>query len=141
MPATSTPSHTGLGVESGTFEYENDRRYDKPEDRARIENQARNYDTEQAHTDNPTPEVGPAIIDPRGNVLGGNSREMTTKRVYKLHPENAAALRRSLAERAETFGIPADEIASMDSMKRPQLYREIDPDTSRRQIRRNSFDF
>lgn len=121
-------SHTGLGVESGTFEYENDRRYDKPEDRARIENQARNYDTEQAHTDNPTPEVGPAIIDPRGNVLGGNSREMTTKRVYELHPENAAALRRSLAERAETFGIPADEIASMDSMKRPQLYREIDPE-------------
>lgn len=120
-------SHVGLGEKNPTFEYVNDRRYDKPEDRERIENQARNYDTAQAHTDNPTPEVGPSIIDTRGNVIGGNSREMTTKRVYAYHPENARALRKSLKDRAEQLGIPAEQIAAVDSMKRPQLYREIDP--------------
>ena len=62
------------------------------------------------------------MIDPDGNVLGGNSRAMILDRVYSDNPAGAEAYRAELARRAPRYGIDPALVAGM---KRPVLVREL----------------
>ncbi len=72
---------------------------------------------------NPDALNGPPIMNQDHIVLGGNSRTMSMQRVYKHHPENAAAYKEYLADNAHQMGFtPAD----LDDMKEPILVRVVD---------------
>jgi hypothetical protein len=75
---------------------------------------------------NPDATNGPPIITPEGIVLGGNSRVMSTQRVYANHPESAAAYKEYLTKQADTFGFSAEEVSKF---KAPLLVREYKPET------------
>src|SRR3569833_2713513 len=80
------------------------------------------FDPRYHITDNPDATNGPLVIDPAGNVLGGNGRKMILDRVYASNPKGAQAYRNLLKAKAGQFGV---DPAAVDAMKQPVLVREI----------------
>lgn len=79
-----------------------------------------NYDPNFTLSDAPGPEHGPPMVTPDGIVLGGNSRAMSTIRLYR--EGNGDGYRKALLERASQLGLKPEEI---EAVKEPILVREI----------------
>jgi hypothetical protein len=90
------------------------------EAQARVIDQAQNYDTAYTINTNPDAVNGPPVVTPDGIVLGGNSRAMSTQRVYSSGKGDN--YRNQLKSNAQQFGV---DPAVIDGMKRPVLVREI----------------
>lgn len=90
------------------------------EAQARVIQQAQNYDPRYTVNTNPDAVNGPPIVTPDGTVLGGNSRTMSTQRLYSRGQGNA--YRNYLSENAQQFGISPEAVGKM---RNPVLVREI----------------
>jgi hypothetical protein len=101
------------------------------EAQARVIEQAQNYDPRYTVNTNPDAVNGPPIVTPDGIVLGGNSRTMSTQRLYSRG--QADGYRQYLSSNAQQFGL---DPTAIDSMQHPILVREVpsppDLDTARR---------
>ena len=86
----------------------------------RVIQQAQNYDPRYTVNTNPDAVNGPPIVTPDGTVLGGNSRTMSTQRLYARGQGDA--YREYLSDNAQQFGIDPEAI---DRMHNPVLVREI----------------
>ncbi len=86
----------------------------------RVIQQAQNYDPRYTVNTNPDAVNGPPIVTPDGTVLGGNSRTMSTQRLYARGQGDD--YRNYLINNAQQFGIDPEAI---DKMKNPVLVREI----------------
>jgi len=106
------------------YQFRNDRDYSNPVNKERVvvNSKGDTFDPVYLLADSPDATNGAPIIEPNGNVLGGNSRAMILDRVYKHNPAGAAAYRAELASRAPQLGIDPEQIAGM---KRPVLVREL----------------
>jgi hypothetical protein len=117
-------SHNPITFEENPdYQLRNDRNYRDPRNAERILEQVAEFDPAYLINDNPTANDGPPVIAPSGDVLGGNSRQMTLARVYAQRPEAAQEYRDLLAKKAAQFGIDPAEIAAM---RQPVLVREVD---------------
>ena len=118
-----TPSHNAetfapnpsypLGVQERTY-------HTSKEAQARVIQQAQNYDPRFTINTNPDAVNGPPIVTPDGTVLGGNSRTMSTQRLYERGQGDT--YREYLRKNASQFGISPDAV---DKMEKPVLVREI----------------
>lgn len=86
----------------------------------RVIQQAQNYEPSYTVNTNPDAVNGPPIILPDGTVLGGNSRAMSTIRLYSSG--KGEAYRNAVAEKAQQFGLDPEAVRGM---KEPVLVREI----------------
>lgn len=101
------------------------------EAQARVIEQAQNYDPRYTVNTNPDAVNGPPIVTPDGFVLGGNSRTMSTQRLYSRgQGENYRAYLRS---NAEQFGLDPNAI---DRLENPVLVREVSKPTDTESARR-----
>lgn len=91
------------------------------EAQSRVIQQAQNYDPAYTVNTNPDAVNGPPIITPDGTVLGGNSRAMSTQRLYA--DGKGDAYREVLKRDAATYGLKPEQVASM---KEPVLVRQIE---------------
>jgi GGDEF domain-containing protein len=90
------------------------------EAQARVIQQAQSYDPDYTVNTNPDAVNGPPVVTQNGTVLGGNSRAMSTARLY-AHGDPTAYVR-ALQERASQFGI---EPAAISKFRQPVLVREV----------------
>jgi hypothetical protein len=101
------------------------------EAQARIIQQSQNYDPRYTVNTNPDAVNGPPVVTPDGTVLGGNSRTMSTQRLYTRG--QGAVYKDYLRENASQFGLQPEAV---DAMKKPVLVREVatppDVDAARR---------
>lgn len=110
------------------YPYTNDRRYEsEPQYQTQVINRSKStgpepFDPRQLINTSPTIDTGPPAVTEDGLALGGNSRAMIAKRVYRNNPEGAEAYRKVLTEDAASIGIDPAEVAKM---KNPVLVREI----------------
>ena len=109
-----------------------ERAYDtSKEAQARVIEQSQNY--EPAYTVNTNPDAvnGPPVIADNGMVLGGNSRSMSTIRMYR--DGDASAYRAALKAHAADFGLSPDDV---DRMKEPVLVRQVNTPADKESLRR-----
>ena len=121
--ASLTPSHNPQTFAKNPKYPEGvqERAYDtSKEAQNRVIQQAQKYDPNYTINTNPDAVNGPPIITPDGIVLGGNSRAMSTARLYKAGSGNK--YKSALLAQAETFGLDKEAIRSM---KEPVLVREV----------------
>jgi hypothetical protein len=98
-----------------------ERTYDtSKEAQARVIQQTQNYDPSYTINTNPDAVNGPPVITPDGTVLGGNSRAMSTQRLYKSG--KGKHYKSALVAQAPTFGLNQEAIRLM---KEPVLIREV----------------
>lgn len=121
--ADLVPSHNPetFAVNKDYPEGVQERAYDKSKEaQARVIEQAQNY--EPAYTVNTNPDAvnGPPVITPDGTVLGGNSRTMSTVRLYR--EGNGDVYRNALREQAGEYGLKPEDV---DGMKEPVLVRQV----------------
>lgn len=119
------PSHHGATFEANPqFGLKNDRDYKNAVNQGKIiSGSGEKFDPRYHVTDNPDASNGPAVLDDKGNVLGGNGRTMMLQRVFQSNTKGAASYRSLLDERAAQFGI---DPASYAHMKQPVLTRVLD---------------
>jgi hypothetical protein len=86
----------------------------------RVIQQAQNYDPRYTVNNNPDAVNGPPIVTPDGTVLGGNSRTMSTQRLYARGEGDT--YRDYLRDNAQQFGLSPEAV---DKMQNPMLVREI----------------
>jgi hypothetical protein len=86
----------------------------------RVIQQAQNYEPRYTVNTNPDAVNGPPIVTPDGTVLGGNSRTMSTQRLYARGQGDD--YRNYLINNAQQFEIDPEAI---DKMQNPVLVREI----------------
>jgi ddrB-like ParB superfamily domain/Large polyvalent protein associated domain 22 len=108
-----------------------ERAYDtSKEAQGRVIQQAQNYDPRYTVNTNPDAVNGPPIVTPEGVVLGGNSRAMSTQRLYA---KDGSAYKDSLKEQAAAYGFTPEQV---EGMKKPVLVRQVEspatPDEARR---------
>lgn len=122
--ADLTPSHNPLTFAKNPA-YPADiqeRAYDtSKEAQSRVIEQTQRYDPNYTINTNPDAVNGPPIITPDGVVLGGNSRTMSTQRLYKAGEGNR--YKNALLAQAQTFGLDKEAIRGM---KEPILVREVE---------------
>jgi uncharacterized protein YdcH (DUF465 family) len=87
----------------------------------RVIDQAQNYDPAYTVNTNPDAVNGPPVITPDGTVLGGNSRAMSTQRVYA--EGRGGTYRDALRRDAAAYGLTPEQVVGM---KYPVLVRQID---------------
>jgi hypothetical protein len=106
------------------YEHQNDRDYKNNKEISSlvVERSGPLFDPSYPAGESHTAENGAPVIDPRGNVLGGNSRAMTLGRVYESNPEGAAAYKAALRERATSHGLKPEDV---DRFQKPVLVREL----------------
>jgi hypothetical protein len=131
---TLTPSHDPLtfaknpnypqGVQERAY-------HSSKEAQMRVIDQEQKYDPAFTLSDDPTGQNGPAITTPDGTVLGGNSRVMTSQRLY-AHG-NGDIYKNALIDKAAQFGLDPEQIRGM---QKPTLVREIDAPQSADELRR-----
>lgn len=119
-------SHDPFNFEaSPAYHYLNNRDYSDPvnQERVVVNSLPSRFDPAYLLTDNPDAVNGPPVIEPNGNVLGGNNRTMILERVYRTpdHP-GAGAYKQRLIARASLFGIRPADVRDMDQ---PVLVREL----------------
>lgn len=90
------------------------------EAQARVIQQAQNYQPEYTVNTNPDAVNGPPVVTPDGTVLGGNSRTMSTQRIYLR--DEGQAYRDYLKRNASQFGL---DPAKVDELQKPVLVREV----------------
>jgi hypothetical protein len=101
-----------------------ERRYDLSKDaQQRVIQQAQTYDPSFTINTNPDAVNGPPIVTTNSTVLGGNSRVMSTQRIYRAGKGDA--YRNRLVQSAEVFGLKPDEV---QKFKEPVLVRVLDRD-------------
>jgi hypothetical protein len=101
------------------------------EAQSRVIQQAQNYDPAYTVNTNPDAVNGPPVITPDGTVLGGNSRAMSTQRLYA--EGNGDAYRETLKRDAATYGLKPEHV---DGMKEPVLVRQIERPANVEEARR-----
>lgn len=101
------------GVQERTY-------HSSKEAQARIIQQAQNYDPRYTVNTNPDAVNGPPIVTKDGIVLGGNSRTMSTQRLYAAG--RGDVYKNALMNQAQSFGLDRNAIAGM---KKPILVREV----------------
>jgi hypothetical protein len=131
---TLTPSHDPMtfaknpnypeGVQERAY-------HSSKEAQNRVIQQAQNYDPGYTVNTDPTGSNGPAIITPDGTVLGGNSRVMSTDRLYRSGQGDV--YKNELIKQAGQFGLDPEQIRGM---KNPHLVREIEAPSSQEELRR-----
>lgn len=98
----------------------------------RVIKMAQNYDPAYTINTNPDAVNGPPVIASDGIVLGGNSRAMSTERLYRSGKGNQ--YKGALLAQAEQFGLDKEAIRKME---RPVLVRELtEPPENYDQLRR-----
>jgi len=97
----------------------------------RVIEQAQNYDPAYTVNTNQDAVNGPPVITPDGTVLGGNSRAMSTQRVYAAG--QGETYRDALKRDAASYGLTADQV---DAMKQPVLVRQVERPGSLDEARR-----
>lgn len=121
--ASIRPSHDPVTFEkvSGYPEGVQERNYDTDKDaQVAVIQHTQDYDPNFTLSDAPGPEHGPPMVTGDGVVLGGNSRAMSTMRLYR--EGRGDAYRNALLARASQLGLdPAD----FKDMKEPVLVREL----------------
>src|SRR5207245_9532298 len=88
------------------------------EAQARVIQQAQNYDPRYTVNTNPDAVNGPPIVTPDGTVLSGNSRTMSTQRLYERGQGDT--YRDYLRKNAQQFGLDPKAI---DKIEKPVLVR------------------
>jgi DdrB-like nuclease len=88
----------------------------------RVVQQAQNYDPNYTINTNPDAVNGPPIVTKDGVVLGGNSRTMSTQRIYAAGKGDA--YKNELMRQAGSFGLDPQAIGNMN---KPVLVREVTP--------------
>jgi hypothetical protein len=131
---TLTPSHDPMtfaknpnypeGVQERAY-------HSSKEAQNRVIQQAQNYDPGYTVNTDPTGSNGPAIVTPDGTVLGGNSRVMSTDRLYRSGQGDV--YKNELIKQAGQFGLDPEQIRAM---KNPHLVREIEAPSSQEELRR-----
>lgn len=104
------------------YQLRNDRIYSDKTNSERILRDEASFEPAFHITDTPTAADGPPIIDPNGNVLGGNRRAIVLQRVIAKKPLNFARYKKQLIAKAANFGLDPKAIGSMKS---PMLVREV----------------
>jgi hypothetical protein len=108
-----------------------ERAYDtSKEAQNRVIQQAQNYDPRYTVNTNPDAVNGPPVVTPDGTVLGGNSRAMSTQRLYA---EDGSAYKEALKEQASAYGFTPEQV---DGMKKPVLVRQVDAPATEDDARR-----
>lgn len=97
----------------------------------RVIQQAQNYDPAYTVNTNPDAVNGPPVITLDGTVLGGNSRAMSTQRLYA--DGKGDAYRETLKRDAATYGLKPEQV---DGLKEPVLVRQIERPESVEDARR-----
>jgi hypothetical protein len=101
-----------------------ERRYDLSKDaQQRVIQQAQTYDPSFTINTNPDAVNGPPIVTTNSTVLGGNSRVMSTQRIYR--EGKGDPYRNRLVQSAEAFGLKPEEV---QKFKEPVLVRVLDRD-------------
>lgn len=99
-----------------------ERAYDtSKEAQQRVIEQSQKYDPNYTINTNPDAVNGPPVVTPDGVVLGGNSRAMSTQRLYRAGEGNR--YKSALLAQAGTFGLDKEAIRGM---KEPVLVREVE---------------
>jgi hypothetical protein len=98
-----------------------ERRYEEQEPKSRVIYQGDNYDHRYTVNTNPDAVNGPPVITPDGIVLGGNSRAMSTARMYN-GADGGAAYKQAIMDQAKQFGLDPAEVAKM---RKPVLVRQV----------------
>lgn len=99
-----------------------ERDYEKSKEaQARVISQGQQYDPAYTVNTNPDTVNGPPVVTPDGVVLGGNSRTMSTQRMYA--ETDGAGYRQALRDQAGQFGLKPEQV---DQMKKPVLVRQVD---------------
>lgn len=132
--ADLTPSHdpVSFAKNAGYPEGVQERAYDtSKEAQARVIDQAQNYEPAYTVNSNPDAVNGPPVITPDGIVLGGNSRAMSTIRLYR--DGNGDVYRDALRHSAGSFGLDPEDV---DGMKEPVLVRQVQAPASVGAMRR-----
>ena len=108
-----------------------ERAYDtSKEAQNRVIQQAQNYDSRYTINTNPDAVNGPPVITPDGLVLGGNSRAMSTQRLYA---SDGSAYKKALKEQAAAYGFTPEQV---EAMKNPVLVRQVESPASADEARR-----
>lgn len=116
-------SHNAQSFEANPrFAHKNERDYSQVENAARVVSGAQNFQSEFVHTDSPTAELGPTILDADRNVLGATNRTMMQQRIYAAGGPRAEQLRADTIAAAKKFGVPEAEISRF---KNPLLTRQL----------------
>lgn len=97
------------------------------EEQMKVIGNAQKYDPAMTVNDDPTAVGGPPIVTPNGIALGGNSRVMSTQRLYDQASNGKgfsepSTYRDMLQAKASQYGLDPAEIAKM---KKPVLVREV----------------
>ncbi len=103
------------GVQERTY-------HSSKEAQARVIQQSQNYDPNYTVNTNPDAVNGPPIVTKDGIVLGGNSRTMSTQRLYAAG--RGDAYKSELLRQAGNFGL---DPAAIQGMQKPVLVREVAP--------------
>ena len=117
------PSHDPMNFEptEGYPEGVQERDYQRDKDaQLAVIQHTQGYDPDFTLSDNPGPENGPPMVMSDGTVLGGNSRAMSTMRLYR--EGGGEAYKNALLARASQLGLKPEEI---QGMKEPVLVREF----------------
>ena len=101
------------------------------EAQTRVIQQAQNYLPEFTVNNNPDAVNGPPVVTPDGTVLGGNSRVMSTQRLYA--GGRGDLYRNYLREHAAEFGLKPEDV---DATSNPVLVREIPQPRNAEEMRR-----
>lgn len=117
------PSHDPMTFEvnEGYPEGVQERDYQRDRDaQLAVIQHTQGYDPDFTLSDNPGPENGPPMVTPDGIVLGGNSRAMSTMRLYE--EGGGDRYKQALMARASQLGL---DLNAIQAMKQPVLVREF----------------
>ncbi|HPT26934.1 MAG TPA: hypothetical protein PLZ95_10980, partial [Bryobacteraceae bacterium] len=124
-PEDTRASHNAFNFEPDpAYPYKNDRNYSEPRNAERIVKQEAEYEPSYLVNNNPDAVNGPPITDAEGNVLGGNSRFMTQRRVAENRPDSVQAYRAMLEKESRKFGL-SPEVTRRALAEGYELHRQI----------------
>lgn len=118
------PSHNPetFAPSPGYPQYVQERAYNLSKDaQARVIDQAKKYDPAFTINTNPDAVNGPPVVTPDGIVLGGNSRVMSTQRLYRSG--KGKIYKDALLRQAQLFGLKSSEV---ERFKQPVLVRALE---------------
>jgi hypothetical protein len=117
------PSHNPNFEPNTKYQLRNDRNYSEAASQRKVLEHEAKFNPAYHITDNPDALNGPPVIDSHGNVLGGNGRTITLKRVNMNRADAWKGYQEALNGNLEKFGIAPDAAAGM---KKPVLVRVVD---------------
>jgi hypothetical protein len=97
------------------------------ENQLRVIQHAQNYEPDLTISDNADAINGPPVVTPNGVALGGNSRVMSTQRLYGQDGSGGVNYKNFLLKKADQYGLDPDAVRSM---QKPMLVRQVQSDGS-----------